>query len=624
MRFSLLLACILAGTWGEASSSAVSPLSYDSGTLVLSQELMELTHAAAALSRLTFVDDPEGEAAAQANSTSPTSSSMSWKRFQVFQEEPDLAIVAKQSGRCFAVFRGTVNDGPKAVADWIENLDVTTEQVCWVDDAAAATTSSYCCGVKNGFLTAYNNGFRDDLVKAIRECAADCTNANECVVLAGHSQGGAIAAIAALHLGDLNPYVITFGKPPAIDAPCPMITSSRWFRYVNTAGGGGGTNDATADDDGVFSTGTAGIAYDIVPFVPELGSAAHFGHMIVLGNDPTGVVYVGLDAQTSFYPVSVRAHGIATDLGSDSAPGYLDRIQALQRYYDSQAPYPVRQTGYGAGSVCTQDVECESNRCERDGWTIWAHKRCAGSECDDSSNPCSTGDSRCEDGLCVPKLSSCQACDEDSDCQSGKCGWNRRCAGDSTGLMDDLCFCATGSDCRSGRCEGIVPRVCQPRLNAGAFCTEDNDCVSNQCSWLFRCVDNDGGGDVSASSSNSTVTQSSRSTTSRSVELLGRSELSAQRRNNDRILKHTHTKVVVRDDDADRVRVDEHDDDDDKDESESPNPFRKQAIIEWCLFGLVAAAVSVFVASYCCTAAAGRRRAALRGGYETIPTELTV
>jgi hypothetical protein len=333
--------------------------------------------------------------------------------------------------------------------------------------------------------------------------------------------------------------------------------------------------------------------------------------MIVLGNDPTGVVYLGLNAQTTFRPLSVRAHGIATDLGRDSAPGYLDRIQALRSFYDSQATYPVRQTGYSAGSLCTLDVECESNRCERDGWAIWAHKRCVGADCNDSSNPCSSPDSRCEDGVCVPKLSSCQACGEDSDCISGKCGWNRRCASDITGLMDDLCFCATGSDCRSGRCEGIIPRVCQPRLSAGAFCTEDNDCASNQCNWLFRCVDDNGG--FSASSSNSTVTRSSSSATSRSVELLGRSELSSQQRNNDRILKHS--KVVVLDDDSD--------DHEDEDKPESPNPFKRQAIIEWCLFGLAAGAISVFVASYCCAAAAGRRRA-LRGGYDAIPTELTV
>jgi pimeloyl-ACP methyl ester carboxylesterase len=42
---------------------------------------------------------------------------------------------------------------------------------------------------------------------SLRECAKDCLNPDECVVLTGHSQGGAIAAVAALYFSDLNPYV---------------------------------------------------------------------------------------------------------------------------------------------------------------------------------------------------------------------------------------------------------------------------------------------------------------------------------------------------------------------------------------------------------------------------------
>ena len=52
--------------------------------------------------------------------------------------------------------------------------------------------------------------------KSLRDCAKDCVNKDECVVLTGHSQGGAIAAIAAVYMADLNPYVITFGQPPVL------------------------------------------------------------------------------------------------------------------------------------------------------------------------------------------------------------------------------------------------------------------------------------------------------------------------------------------------------------------------------------------------------------------------
>jgi predicted lipase len=91
---------------------------------------------------------------------------------------------------------------------------------------------------------------------ALRDCAASCKLRDECVVMTGHSQGGAIAAVAALYMPDLNPYVITFGQPPTIDAPCDLITSSRWYRYVNTK---------------AAEVLSIGIVYDPVPFAPNMG-----------------------------------------------------------------------------------------------------------------------------------------------------------------------------------------------------------------------------------------------------------------------------------------------------------------------------------------------------------------
>jgi pimeloyl-ACP methyl ester carboxylesterase len=80
---------------------------------------------------------------------------------------------------------------------------------------------------------------------------------DECVVITGHSQGGAIALVAALYLADLNPYVITFGQPPTVEAPCNLVTSDRVYRWVNTK-----------------NAGASGIAYDPVPMAPGLGKIA--------------------------------------------------------------------------------------------------------------------------------------------------------------------------------------------------------------------------------------------------------------------------------------------------------------------------------------------------------------
>jgi hypothetical protein len=173
--------------------------------------------------------------------------------------------------------------------------------------------------------------------QSLRECAKDCVIKDECVVLTGHSQGGAIAAVAAIALADLNPYVITFGQPPTIDAPCPVITSDRWYRYVNTK----------ATERGVI-----GIFYDPVPFLPGFG-ADDWGHMMLLSQDNTGIAYIGLDAQDYFRPLDVKGFESHSMVAADDSPfpGYLDRIEAMMTAYQN-GTYPVRTTGYVAGSLC--------------------------------------------------------------------------------------------------------------------------------------------------------------------------------------------------------------------------------------------------------------------------------
>jgi hypothetical protein len=159
--------------------------------------------------------------------------------------------------------------------------------------------------------------------KEVRECAKSCTNKDECVVITGHSQGGAIAAVSALYLADLNPYVMTFGQPSTVDAPCGVLTSDRIYRFVNT------------------KTTSVGIAYDPIPMSPGLG-ADHFGHMIVLGDDPSGVAFIGLDAQDFLQPFlnGVEAHYMrAATTNGTTYPGYADRIDMLT---GPNATYPIR------------------------------------------------------------------------------------------------------------------------------------------------------------------------------------------------------------------------------------------------------------------------------------------
>ena len=80
------------------------------------------------------------------------------------------------------------------------------------------------------------------------------------------------------------------------------------------------------------------------------------------------------------------------------------------------------------------------------------------------------------------------ACDEDSDCNSGKC-LLFRCT-NSKGWMDNECICTDDEQCDSGRCEpsfALAAPTCRARLGEGARCDEHTDCLSNHCTWRFRC-----------------------------------------------------------------------------------------------------------------------------------------
>ena len=120
-----------------------------------------------------------------------------------------------------------------------------------------------------------------------------------------------------------------------------IITSDRWYRYVNTK---------------TVESGLVGIAYDPVPFVPGMG-ADHFGHLLILPDDTTAIAYIGLDAQDRFSPLNVKgfkAHSMVHAKGSPY-PGYMDRIDALMKTYRN-GTYPIETTGFHPGSLCVRQI----------------------------------------------------------------------------------------------------------------------------------------------------------------------------------------------------------------------------------------------------------------------------
>jgi hypothetical protein len=267
----------------------------------------------------------------------------------IFTDEPDQALVVAVDGYCFAAFRGTV------VTSWIDmyqNMIFGNEQVCNANSATYGLVE--CCDVERGFYEGYNTNYRTGMEAALRDCASTCTPPTDesgntdwdcpTVVLTGHSQGGSIAATAALYLTDLSPIVITFGQPPTINSPCNLVDSENYYRFVNSR------------------VGSYGTTYDPVPYLPY--DANQFGHQIMLGEDDTSVAYIGKDTEVVFLPYDT-ANNFASHRLEPPDNGYIQRIDSLFFANAGSSSFYL-PTGFRDGSVCSQDVECDSLNCDNE------------------------------------------------------------------------------------------------------------------------------------------------------------------------------------------------------------------------------------------------------------------
>jgi pimeloyl-ACP methyl ester carboxylesterase len=290
------------------------------GSFSMTQEFLLLTQKAAHLSDLAYASDPV--------STFPF---FSYDTIQVFQDDVDQAVLVSFEGYCMVAFRGT------DISSWddiVQNLKTGNEPVC---------INGQCCNAERGFYDAYHQNNHVELENAIRDCAAQC-NGSICpsVVLTGHSQGGAIAAIAAIYVADLLPQLITFGQPPTLDMPCPLVNSDRTVRFENSR------------------VGRRGTTYDPVPYLPY--QARHFGNQIMLGEDATGVAFIGQDTDIEFNPWDAENFFASHRLTSNV--GYMTRIDSL---VDANRNVPIIRTkGFVDGMVCSQNVECDSKSCSNE------------------------------------------------------------------------------------------------------------------------------------------------------------------------------------------------------------------------------------------------------------------
>lgn len=373
-------------------------------------------------------------ASANANTTLPN-------YINFYTNEPDQAIVARYSGRCYISFRGTkVN-----VDDWGQNIDPGDRLIYRNGD-----TLQPSCESRRGFgdflQTPEVVAGRNDVLSCVESCVDAGSDPEDCLVITGHSQGGATATIASILLYDQLPTVVTFGQPPAVDPDCEWIPSERFYRYVNSK------VESGEDDD---------LAFDAVPFSPTfISGSAHYGYYLMLGDNDadrkaSGIKYMGFGEDEEFDPDVVDLQ-IAPHAMAGKEYSYEDRILALIE----NGVFPLPVEGFSPGAVCEDSYR----------------ELCASEWCQD--NICQAD----VEELCVKG-----SCENDYECASGYCIWDA-CASEP-GRVDAGCPCGRNSDCANDDCDTsftTLDWVCRGDASiAGASSSSLPRCVSCLVTLLF-------------------------------------------------------------------------------------------------------------------------------------------
>ena len=370
--------------------------------LVLDQNLVRLSYESARLSALAYGDADLYLVASNGTAYSHPA----YEEINFYTREPDQAVVARGlDGRCYIAYRGTNVNWD----DWKQNLNLNNRMI-FRNNVTDASGGGEFCETRAGYGDFLATPEAAEGVIDVAGCTSRCADPADCLVLTGHSQGGALATITSILMEKYDPIVITFGQPPAVDAGCPYVPSSRFYRYVNTR---------------IERDGDLGI--DPVPFSPTIVSkSVHYGHMIMVGDDDTAVKYLAFDGDYDIFPgfgdKDVAAHTMGIE---DSEQSYEGRLRALL----------LEQEGAGGGLPVATGGFQDGTECDREYQELCAAGVCA-------------NDRAC--GLVVD-LCSKGSCERDEDCASGSCVWDACAAGE--GAVEPACPCGFDRDCAGGKCD---------------------------------------------------------------------------------------------------------------------------------------------------------------------------
>lgn len=368
--------------------------------LVLDERVLRISVIAADLSALAYATAEDIEVWKVNNETTGETyfDHPDYDEISFYTEEPDQAIVAKKEGRCYIAFRGTNAN----IDDWLQNAGLGTAQIFKDNDVESGES----CDARGGFADFLATEVVSEGRAAVGACYETCEDKDDCLVITGHSQGGAISTVAAITLFSLNPIVVTFGQPPSIDADCPYVNNTRFYRYVNWIQDEGQDND---------------IGFDLVVFAPNwISGSVHYGYNILVGEDPGNVYYGGFGADIEFSPSRfdnvVPAHTMS---GTDFS--YQSRVESLFENLPN-----IRTDGSVGGTICEAGYAqlCQSNSCN--------------------------------ENKCIPEggvTETCikNSCEQDSDCAGDLICIYDACA-TGEGEVQPGCPCAFSEDCENNDC----------------------------------------------------------------------------------------------------------------------------------------------------------------------------
>jgi hypothetical protein len=342
-------------------------------TATVASRILQLSDQAAAYSYLVYLNRLDQSKVDEMFGFFPAPSQGKWRK--------DQAFVAKKDNVCYGVFQGTIPpewasfSAPEKfefIRDWGDNANVLNGQKCG-------------CSVRRGFLDMYNNPkYIAEFRKSVKQCVHSCSGSNCELVLTGHSQGGALAVIAAIDLHVHNPYVFTFGAPAAVHRPCNYLNEDRIYQYKNTVA----YNDRLhydivsvlplADTDigrhFILGDGTQSVAHfadtppGLINAVVDTNNivSSLVGFLSVTNPwsylfDPDPVSQQVVDRLSAFIAIFQGASVAAHDMTGNE--GYMQKVQAAHSY-STQKKGKLRATGFDIDRLCGDEDECISNKCE--------------------------------------------------------------------------------------------------------------------------------------------------------------------------------------------------------------------------------------------------------------------